>query len=457
MRNVLLVIRHEIARTIGKPSFWISAFVFPMLIFAFTFGSQLMARGMTDGDDEAEFLDLVTGASAPTELKPTGYVDLAGVIKSLPDGLPVAVLEPYPSIEAADMAVEEGAIDEYYVLPQEFADAREIVLVQRSYSPFQPLEGGNLFEYVVTYNLIGDPDVAVLLQNPLSSVVLERSTPAQETPSAVGNMGQSLAPMAMLFIFFFVLTMSSGYVLTSVTKEKESRVVEVLLSSLNPRELMLGKLIGLSAVALLQMAIWLGGSLLVLREGSPIFGMASAVLALTLPSRVRSVGAAVLSARICDVRFGSGGNRYPGTDRARGQPVHVHCPSAPDDPALAQLSLRRGAAWRAGDVPEHVPAHCAGFDGRQNGRNDCSGLADPREPGAACRDNVWAGRAIGTAIPGRYVVVGRSHQSAASAGRTETAGRLRAIPGGYRGLCYNRPDNPRLKQVRVGREGACAN
>ncbi len=283
MRNVLLVIRHEIARTIGKPSFWISAFVFPMLIFAFTFGSQLMARGMTDGDDEAEFLDLVTGASAPNEQKPMGYVDLAGVIKSLPDGLPVAVLEPYPSLEAADMAVEAGAIDEYYVLPEEFADSREIVLVQRSYSPFEPLEGGNLFEYVVTYNLTGDPDVAVLLQNPLSSVVLERSTPAQETPSAVGKVGQSLAPMAMLFIFFFVLTMSSGYVLTSVTKEKESRVVEVLLSSLNPRELMLGKLIGLSAVALLQMAIWLCGSLLVLREGSPIFGMASALLATTLP------------------------------------------------------------------------------------------------------------------------------------------------------------------------------
>ncbi len=31
----------------------------------------------------------------------------------------------------------------------------------------------------------------------------------------------------MLFIFFFVLTMSSGYVLTSVTKEKENRIVEV--------------------------------------------------------------------------------------------------------------------------------------------------------------------------------------------------------------------------------------
>jgi ABC-2 type transport system permease protein len=172
------------------------------------------------------------------------------------------------------------------VLPEGFLDEREIILVQQRFSPFEPLDGGNLFEYVVTYNLTGDRDSAILLQNPMSSVVLQRLAPppgADEAPDAAAQGGQSLAPMAMLFIFFFVLTMSSGYVLTSVTKEKESRIVEVLLSSIKPRELMLGKLVGLSAVALLQMAIWLGGGLLVLREGSPIFGMASALLTMTFP------------------------------------------------------------------------------------------------------------------------------------------------------------------------------
>ena len=283
MRNVLLVIKHEIQRTVGKPSFWIAAFVFPMIIFAITFGSQLMARGMSDGESEADFLNLVTGTSAPAENKPIGYVDLAGVVTVIPEGLPVDLLRSYPNQDAAAEAVEAGDIDQYYVVPHDFLDAHEIVLVQQRFSPFEPLDGGNIFEYVVTYNLTGDRDSAILLQNPMSSVVLERLTPADEAPSATPVGGQSLAPMAMLFIFFFVLTMSSGYVLTSVTKEKESRIVEVLLSSLNARDLMLGKLIGLSAVALLQMAIWLGAGLLVLRQGSPIFGMVSALLTLTLP------------------------------------------------------------------------------------------------------------------------------------------------------------------------------
>jgi len=284
MRNVLLVIKHEVQRTVGKPSFWIASFLFPMIIFALTFGSQLMARGMADGDSEKDFLDQVMGATAPGEAKPQGYVDLAGVVTTMPEGLPEGLLVAYPDEAAAQEAMDAGEIEQYYMLAKDFLKTGEVVLVQQRFSPFEQLDGGNVFEYVVTHNLTGDRDAAALLQNPMPSVVLERLAPAEDDEAGAGRpAGQSLAPMAMLFIFFFVLTMSSGYVLTSVTKEKENRIVEVLLSSLDPRQLMLGKIIGLSAVALLQMAIWLGVSLLVLREGSPLVGMVSTLVALTLP------------------------------------------------------------------------------------------------------------------------------------------------------------------------------
>ena len=55
--------------------------------------------------------------------------------------------------------------------------------------------------------------------------------------------------------------------LRSVSREKENYTVEVLLVSLRPRELMLGKVLGLGTVALLQMGIWLGGSFLTLQRG----------------------------------------------------------------------------------------------------------------------------------------------------------------------------------------------
>ncbi|MEA3309050.1 MAG: ABC transporter permease, partial [Chloroflexota bacterium] len=83
-----------------------------------------------------------------------------------------------------------------------------------------------------------------------------------------------IVPYAVLIIFFLVITMSSSFMLHSVTAEKENRIVEVLLLSLRPRELMLGKILGLGVVALLQITIWLGGSLLTVRHRG-LFKLAS--------------------------------------------------------------------------------------------------------------------------------------------------------------------------------------
>jgi ABC-2 type transport system permease protein len=48
----------------------------------------------------------------------------------------------------------------------------------------------------------------------------------------------------------------SGYLLQGVGEEKESRVIEVLLSSVSARQLLTGKVLGLGAAGLLQILIW---------------------------------------------------------------------------------------------------------------------------------------------------------------------------------------------------------
>ena len=68
----------------------------------------------------------------------------------------------------------------------------------------------------------------------------------------------------VLFIFLFGMT-----ILRSTMKEKSNRVVEILLASLKPRELMLGKIIGIGLSALIQFCFWvliIGIGLYALRE-----------------------------------------------------------------------------------------------------------------------------------------------------------------------------------------------
>jgi ABC-2 type transport system permease protein len=54
---------------------------------------------------------------------------------------------------------------------------------------------------------------------------------------------------------------TSGYLLQSVTEEKENRVVEIVLSSVPPLPLMAGKVLGLGAAGLTQVVIWVGTAL----------------------------------------------------------------------------------------------------------------------------------------------------------------------------------------------------
>lgn len=58
------------------------------------------------------------------------------------------------------------------------------------------------------------------------------------------------------FLFYMVLLIYGQMIIRSIIEEKSSDIVEVMISSLRPWELMLGKIIGVGAVGLAQLAVW---------------------------------------------------------------------------------------------------------------------------------------------------------------------------------------------------------
>ena len=87
-----------------------------------------------------------------------------------------------------------------------------------------------------------------------------------------------LLPYAFTLIFMLSIFITSGYLLQSVTEEKENRVVEILLSSIPALPLMAGKVLGLGAAGLTQVALWLATALIALP-----FANAQFSVSLTLP------------------------------------------------------------------------------------------------------------------------------------------------------------------------------
>ena len=73
----------------------------------------------------------------------------------------------------------------------------------------------------------------------------------------------------LFFIFLAILLlmstmMTGGFLLQGLGEEKESRIMEVLLSSVTPGQLMMGKILGLGAAGLAQMLIWVVSARIIL-------------------------------------------------------------------------------------------------------------------------------------------------------------------------------------------------
>jgi ABC-2 type transport system permease protein len=76
-------------------------------------------------------------------------------------------------------------------------------------------------------------------------------------------------------IYYAVILMSASFLLNSLTKEKENRVIEILMSSITPRQLLVGKIIALGLVGLLQAALWVGTGYALLRLSGRTFSLPS--------------------------------------------------------------------------------------------------------------------------------------------------------------------------------------
>jgi ABC-2 type transport system permease protein len=268
MRNVLLVIKYEIITTLQKRSFWVLTFIFPVFILALSLGTQFIGqKAIEQAEEEASSVEAQSESG-----NSVGYVDDSGVIKEFPAWIPDDFFEYYPNEESAKTDLENGVIRQYYLIPADFLTTGEYQLIDRDYQPMRSANNAEIFEEVIFTNLEAQAEYGKILTNPTPSIQyhqIKASTGPDKT-----NPLTFIVPFATLFIFFFTITTSSGFMLTSVSREKESRTAEILLVSIKPRELMLGKVIGLGAVALLQMSIWMGGAIFGLNRSSEFSDLA---------------------------------------------------------------------------------------------------------------------------------------------------------------------------------------
>jgi ABC-2 type transport system permease protein len=245
MTKILVVVRHEFATLVGKWSFWFGLIGVPLFMGAIMFVT-IFASGVATA----------SAISAQEDRSHTlGYVDLSGLIRSLPTGNP---LQAFPDEASAKAALEADQLAGYFVVPADYLDTGKVALVSKQFTPMNSPTGA--FEQAMRYNLLnGDPQAVLRVSTPVNLYTIEALAPKD----AKGGSGAPfpVLPIAAAMMFSIVLVTASSYLMQSVTTEKENRVMEVLMSSMTPTQLLAGKVLGLGLVGLVQMALWLGSAL----------------------------------------------------------------------------------------------------------------------------------------------------------------------------------------------------
>ncbi|MCO6452932.1 MAG: ABC transporter permease [Caldilineales bacterium] len=259
MSSIFLVIRYEIRTALSKRSFWLTTIALPLFIILVSVLPQIVAGDAFDPDP------VQTASNAQVT---TGFVDLSGIIHDLPADISPESLRAFADENAANQAMDSGAIAQYFLIDADYLSNGKVDLITSQFNVFGGFNQAEVLEYVLNANLLGDAAMARLVRDPTPR--LQLTTIAPEDPREADGVLRFALPFAAMFILFFIISFTSGYMLQSVAREKENRTAEVLLLSLRPRNLMVGKLAGLGIVALLQMAFWMGGALLVANRGSAV-------------------------------------------------------------------------------------------------------------------------------------------------------------------------------------------
>lgn len=249
MKKILLVLKTEIINVVTRRSFIILTFGLPIVAFVlFTVVTNLNQRNPQSL--EGVFSEVVTGEEVE------GYVDHSGIIKALPSDVSPERMVSFVDEASAYQALENGEVIAFYIIPEDVIETKEIVLIKPDFNPISANTTNWVMNWVFKVNLLnGDENLTAHVNHPL---VVTRQPLEQVVERDDDNLLTFFVPYGTTMLFYFVILGSSSMLLGSVTKEKENQVIEVLMLSVSPTELLTGKIIGLGITGLLQTVIYSG-------------------------------------------------------------------------------------------------------------------------------------------------------------------------------------------------------
>ena len=212
-----------------------------------------------EGSEAGKAARVIADRLAPASAQGRSVSALLDEIDSPVEFLPIA------SKEEALARLREGTLQRAYLLPAHYLETGAIETYQADAQIFGlgKAKVERVFARVLRRSLSAGrlPDaVRARLDRPIddeaSSSFLVRPDGGVEPLEDAARLARMAVPGVFALLLVMSLMTSASYLLQGVVEEKENRVIEIILSSVAPRDLLFGKLLGLGAAGLLQLFVW---------------------------------------------------------------------------------------------------------------------------------------------------------------------------------------------------------
>jgi ABC-2 type transport system permease protein len=261
MHNILMILRREYKERVTKKSFWIGTAVFPVLMGGLILASVLLANVSTDKQRNLAMID-TTGVIAPAAAEKLS----ASKLKNGQPEWKVEIVPVQGSVEEAHQALKAR------VLSKELFGVVTIGPDLEAEDNFK-LYGLSVSDLGATMAIRSALQEAVVAQRLKKSALgidqevlsgltkrIELDTLRESESGAAikQGFGEALGgTFGFVILMFMSLLLYGIAMLRGVLEEKSTRVMEVLLGSVSPNELMTGKILGIGLVGLTQMVIYM--------------------------------------------------------------------------------------------------------------------------------------------------------------------------------------------------------
>lgn len=275
-RKTWTIATFEFLTAVRRPGYLITTFGMPLFMAAYGgvvaipayFASRSVREpavyGIVDPGGVLRLHEEVTSSESPMPEEVKRALEATGQSGAIDTGFMQSnfVFRPYPSDAEARAALAGRKIKGYYVVPPDYIAQGVVEVYTQDTINISGSEARNAFSGLIRQRLVNgrlDELTSARVVSPLKDTrrfSVTKSGQITDGGQAAGFVRVAV-PLIFMVLFLMSVLMTSGYLMQGTATEKENKVVDVLLASADPDEILAGKLLGLGAAGLLQIAVWL--------------------------------------------------------------------------------------------------------------------------------------------------------------------------------------------------------